>query len=62
MGDNMRKFTESDFTEDQLMLLKMAFALAETVVETPINGYRDVDLCNELFYLKEKLGIDDIIN
>lgn len=56
------KFKEEDFTEDQLMLLKMGFKLLDTIVEEERCGNSDVYLRNELFYLKEKLGIDDIVD
>lgn len=56
------KFKEEDFTEDQLMLLKMGFKLLDTIVEEERCGNSDVYLRTELFYLKEKLGIDDIVD
>lgn len=50
-----------EFTEDELNLLRLAFKLVDTVVEAQrVNNY-DVDMCNSLFYLKEKLGIDDLV-
>lgn len=55
------KFTEEDFTVDELMLLKMAFNLVDTVVETQKEDNYDVCLSNELFNLTLKLGIDDLI-
>lgn len=55
------KFTEEDFTVDELMLLKMAFNLVYTVVETQKEDNYDVCLSNELFNLTLKLGIDDLV-
>lgn len=55
------KFTEEDFTVDELMLLKMAFNLVDTVVETQKEDNYDVCLSNELFNLTLKLGIDDLV-
>jgi hypothetical protein len=54
-------FTEANFTSDQLMLLKMAFKLADDVVEIQRKDNYDVDLCNALYHLKERLGIGDIV-
>lgn len=55
------EFKESDFTQDQLMLLKMAFRLVDEVVEIQREDNYDVCLSNELFHLKEKLGISDLV-
>ena len=55
------KFSEEDFTVDELMLLKMAFNLVDTVVETQKEDNYDTCLSNELFNLTLKLGIDDLI-
>lgn len=57
-----RKFNKEDFTEDELMLLRMAFNLVDTVVETQRTSNYDVYLTNELYSLKEKLGIGDLID
>ena len=54
-------FKEEDFTEDELMLLRMAFKLVSTVVETHRTDNYDVHLSNELFSLEEKLGIYDLV-
>lgn len=56
-----RKFKEEYFSEDELMLLKMAFRLVDTVVETQRTSNYDVNLCNELYSLKEKLGLDGVV-
>lgn len=55
------KFKETDFTEDELSLLKLAFELIDTVVERQRYDNYDVYMSNELFHLKVKLGIDDIV-
>jgi hypothetical protein len=51
------EFTEEDFTEDELMLLKMAFSLADNVVQTLRTDNYDVYLTNTLCDLKHKLGV-----
>lgn len=56
------KFEEEDFETDELMLLRMAFRLVDTAIETQREGNYDVYLSNELFNLKEKLGIGDLID
>ena len=55
-------FTESDFTEDELMLLKMAFKLVDDVVEIQRTDNYDVYLPNQLFSLKNKLGIYNLVD
>ena len=55
-----KSWQESDFSEDQLQLLRIAFKLVEDVVELQRLGNSDVQLSNELYYLKEKLGIYDL--
>ena len=55
------EFTKEDFTEEELMLLRMAFKLLDDVVETQ----RDIvyyHLGNDLFHLKEKLGIYELVD
>lgn len=52
-----------DLTDDEVMLLKMAFKSVEEIIEIQrYYHYCDVDLCNALFNLKEKLGIYDLIS
>lgn len=58
---NERKFTEEDFTEDELFLLKMAFSLTDNVVETLRTDNYDVHLNNVLYNLKNKLGIYELV-
>lgn len=57
-----RIFNEEDFTEDELVLLKMAFKLVDDVVEMQRTSNYDVHLVNELYNLKEKLGISRVVN
>ena len=52
---------KEDFTEDELLLLRMAFKLVYDVVELQRDGNSDVYMCNVLFGLKEKLGIYDLL-
>ena len=56
------EFKEEEFTEDELMLLRLAFKLVGDVVEYQRTSNSDVYLCNELYYLKEKLGINDLLD
>ena len=52
-----------DLTDDEVMLLKMAFRSVEEVIEVQkYYNYCGVDLCNTLFNLKEKLGIYDLVS
>lgn len=59
------KFKEEDFTEDELTLLKLAFKLVDDVVETQRIFDSDAYICtymsNELYNLKEKLGISELL-
>ena len=56
-----KTFKAEDFTEEELLLLKMAFALADTVVESQRQGNYDTHMSNCLYSLKEKLGIGEIV-
>lgn len=56
------KFTKEEFTEEELMLLKLAFTLVDKTVEIQRTNNSDVWMCNVLFDLKEKLGIYDLLN
>lgn len=55
------EFTEEDFTEDELMLLKMAFSLADSAVDTLRTDNYDVYLTNTLCDLKFKLGVYELL-
>lgn len=51
-----------DLTDNEIMLLKMAFKSVEEIIEIQrYHHYCEVDLCNTLFNLKEKLGISDLV-
>jgi hypothetical protein len=50
-----------DLTENEVMLLKMAFNSLETMLGIQ-SWYCYTDFSNELFRLKEKLGIVDIVD
>ena len=54
-------FTKDDFTEEELMLLKLAFNLLDTAVCTMDKMNHDYN-CNVAYYLKEKLGIYDLLD
>lgn len=52
-----------DLTDDEVMLLKMAFKSVEEIIEIQrYYHYCGVDLCNALYNLKEKLGIYDLVS
>lgn len=52
------EFSVDDLTEDEIMLIKMAFKSVEESLELlRYNHYCSLDLCNALFNLKEKMGI-----
>lgn len=55
------KLKKEDFTEDELMLLKMAFSLVDNVVDTFRTDNYDVYLSNTLYDLKNKLGIYELV-
>lgn len=55
------KFKEGDFTENQLLLLRLAFKLVNDVVEIQRVNNSDVYIINELYALEEKLGIYDLL-
>lgn len=57
-----QKWIKEDFTENELMLLKMAFRLVDDVVEIQRYDNYDVYLSNELYSLKNKLGIYDLVD
>jgi hypothetical protein len=53
-----RNFIETDFTEDELELLRMIFSGAEAVIQAIQNN---IWASNLLCDLKEKLGIYDLL-
>jgi hypothetical protein len=54
-------FNKEDFTEDELILLKMAFKMLDAAAEESSKLFYGSDYRNEIFNLKEKLGIFDLI-
>lgn len=52
--------TKEDFTEDELELLKLAFELLDTAVNR-IDKLSYDNNSNTVYYLKEKLGIYDLL-
>lgn len=54
-------FSEDDFTEDELMLLRLAFGLVDVAVESARRDNYDVDRSNALYDLKHKLGVYEIV-
>jgi hypothetical protein len=57
----MREFTKEDFTEEELMLLRLAFELLDTSVYTMDKLNYDNN-SNIVYDLKEKLGIYDLLD
>ena len=62
IGKAIRKLAYYEDLEEQVLLLRMAFKLVEDVVEMQRYDNYDVYMCNELYHLKEKLGIYDLVN
>jgi len=60
---NRKPFTEDEFTEAELNLLKTIFKMADEMAEgIRTNTFaEDLSVSNTLFELTEKLGINDII-
>lgn len=54
-------FTKEDFTEDELILLRLAFELLDTAV-CRIDKLDYNNNSNTVYYLKEKLGIYDLLD
>ena len=52
---------KEDFTEDELKMLKVIFKGAEAILEAKRIDNYDVDDVNTFYYLKQKLGIYDLI-
>lgn len=59
--DEDKKLKFEDFTEDQIKLLKLAFKLLDDVVKSQLTDDYTY-LCKELFELKCKLGIYDLVD
>ena len=58
---NRNGFTEEDFSENELRMLKLAFALVDCDTETRRESRYDNDEVNAVYTLKEKLKIDGIV-
>lgn len=58
---NNNQWKREDFTDEEFMVLKLAFSLVDTVAENQSKYTHDNDMSNALFYLKEKLGISEVI-
>lgn len=54
-------FTKEDFTEDELILLQMAFRMLDVAVDEQRHLFYGSDYRNAVYDLKEKLGIYDLI-
>lgn len=50
-----------NLTDDEVSLLKLAFKLVDTVVEYQRYDRYDNEISNNLFHLKEKLGIYELL-
>ena len=57
-----RNLNESDFTEEELSILRLAFKVTETIIECERSDRYDVDRVNAFYSLKNKLGIYDLIS
>ncbi len=55
-------FTKEDFTEDELILLRMAFKMLDAAVDEQRRLFYGSNYCNEVYNLKEKLGIYDLLD
>ena len=58
---NRNGFTEDDFSETELKVLRLAFGLADSAIEIQRTSNYDNDDFNALFDLKEKLKINGIV-
>ena len=54
-------FNKEDFTEDELILLKMAFKMLDAAAEEYRQLFYGGDYRNDIFNLKDKLGIYDLV-
>lgn len=61
-NEEPKKFTEEDFTESELVLLKTIFKMADAMVEGFREDRYDVNMTNELYSITEKLGIGELVN
>ena len=62
-NDGKVEFEREDFTDEELALLNMIFNIGEAVANTLyVSPYYETSFCNDLFNLKENLGINDLLN
>ena len=57
----MREFTKEDFTEDELILLRMAFKMLDVAIDEQRQLFYGSNYRNEVYDLKEKLGVYDLL-
>jgi hypothetical protein len=55
-------FTKEDFTEDELILLNMAFEMLDIAVDEQRRLFYAGDYRNTVYDLKNKLGIYDLLD
>lgn len=55
-------FTKEDFTEDELILLNMAFEMLDIAVDEQSRLFYASDYRNTVYDLKNKLGIYDLLD
>jgi len=58
----MREFTKEDFTEDELVLLIMAFRMLDIAIDEQRRLFHSGDYRDEVYNLKNKLGIYDLVD
>lgn len=56
------QWTKEDFSEDELVLLRMAFRMLDEAIDAQRELMYGADYRNEVYYLKEKLGIYDLVS
>ena len=61
VDNKARNFTSEDFTEKELMLLRLAFTSMDVMLNNLTVDNYGYYLSNDLYYLKEKLGIIDVV-
>lgn len=55
-------FTKEDFTEDEMILLQMAFRMLDVAIDEQRRLFYGSDYRNAAYTLKEKLGIYDLVD
>lgn len=56
------QWTKEDFSEDELVLLRMAFRMLDEAIDAQRELLYCSDYRNEVYDLKEKLGIYDLVS